>query len=73
MLSPETLESYRKMTNAERFALSMQMTRDALPFLLGGSPEQVTRKFAYLRRENDARNKNMLETIGRTDPRPDDE
>ena len=66
MLSRETLESYRRMTNAERAALTLQMCREATVFLLKGTPEQVDRKFELIRRENDERNRNMLTAIART-------
>ena len=45
MLSPETLESYRRMTNSERLRLTLQMIRQEMPYLLRGSPEQVERRF----------------------------
>ena len=66
MLSRETLESYRRMTNAERLKLTLEMTREATAFLLKGTPEQVARKFELIRRENDERNRNMLTAIART-------
>ena len=60
MLSRETLEAYRRMTNAERMALTMQMIRENMPFLLKGTPEVVDRRFELLRRQNDERTRNML-------------
>ena len=66
MLSPETLERYRRMTPGERLALSIQITQESEPYLLYGTPEQVDRKFELLRRQNDERNRNMLEAIART-------
>jgi hypothetical protein len=66
MLSRETLESYRRMTNAERLRLTLEMTRKSTAFLLKGTPEQVARKFELIRRENDERNHNMLTAIART-------
>ena len=66
MLSEETLEEYRSMTNAERLKLTLQMIRDATPFLLQGTPEQVDRRFELLRRQNDERNRRMLTGIART-------
>ena len=66
MLSRETLERYRHMTGAERLQLTLQMIRDNTPALLEGSSEIVARRFERLRRENDARNKNMLSAIART-------
>ena len=70
MLSRETLEAYRRMTSGQRLALTLQMMRENTPYLLRGSPEVVARRFALIRRENDARNKNMLTAIARTKPAP---
>jgi hypothetical protein len=66
MLSRETLDAYRRMTNAERLKLTLEMNREATAFLLKGTPEQVDRKFELIRRENDERNRNMLTAIART-------
>ena len=63
MLSKETLHAYRTMTPGERLALSMQAMREAMPYLLAGPPEQVDRRFELIRRENDARNRAMLERL----------
>ncbi len=68
MLSPETLERYRRMTVGERLALTLKLTAESEPYLLCGTPEQVHRKFELLRRENDDRNRRMLEAIARTMP-----
>jgi hypothetical protein len=66
MLSPETLERYRKMTPGERLAMTLSMIEDSEPYLLYGTPEQVNRKFELLRRENDERNRRMLAALKRT-------
>jgi hypothetical protein len=66
MLSPETLEQYRRMTNAERLKLTLKMIEESLPWLLRGTPEQVDRRFELLRRQNDERNRRMLEAFART-------
>ena len=66
MLSKETLERYRKMSISERLELTMQMMRRDWPYLLAGPEEVVRRKFELLNRENDARNRNILETLART-------
>ena len=66
MLSRETLEMYRRMTTAERLKLAIEMSDAALPYLLKGTPEQVDRRFELLRRQNDERNRRMLEGIART-------
>jgi hypothetical protein len=65
MLSRETLERYRQMTPGERLALTLKMTEEAEPYLVAGSPEIVKRRFELLNRENDARNKNIVETLRR--------
>lgn len=69
MLSREALEAYRKMTVSERARLTFEATRAAIPYLLAGTPEEVDRKFELIRRENDARNYNMLDAIGRHEER----
>ena len=66
MLSPETLEGYRRMTGSERLRLTLQMIRQEMPYLLRGTPEQIDRRFERLRQENDERNRRMLEGIART-------
>jgi hypothetical protein len=66
MLSPETLERYRQMSPGERLVLTFKLIEDAEPYLFFGTPEQVKRRFALLRRQNDVRNGNMLTGIART-------
>lgn len=63
MLSKETLEAYRQMTPSQRLALSIQAMRESMVHLLAGPPEIVDRKFELIRRENDARNRAMLERL----------
>ena len=70
MMSRETAEQYRKMTNSERYRITMEMISDAIPYLLRGTPEQVDRRFELLRRQNDERNRNMLLGIARTKDLP---
>jgi len=70
MLSRETLERYRQMTPGERLALTLKLTKESEPFLLYGTPEQVERKFELMRRENDERNRRVLEAIARTKRQP---
>ena len=69
MLSRETLEAYRRMSADQRLALTLQAMRDSLPYLLSGSPEMVDRKFELIRRENDARNRRMLERLAEAEGR----
>jgi hypothetical protein len=66
MLSPETLEQYRRMTPSERLKLTLQMIDESIPYLLKGTPEQVDRRFELLRRQNDERNLRMMTAIART-------
>ncbi len=66
MLSPETLDHYRRMSVPERIKLALRMMDEGLGYLLQGNPETVKRRFELLRRENDARNANMLTAIART-------
>ena len=65
MFSSETLDQYRRMTVGERLALSLKLTAQSEPFLAHGTPEQVDRKFELMRRENDERNRRMLEAMAR--------
>jgi hypothetical protein len=58
------------MTPGERLALTLKLTRESEPYLLYGTPEQVSRKFELMRRENDERNRRMLEAIARTKREP---
>ena len=66
MLSPETLETYRRMTPSQRLKLTLDMIPENTPHLLRGSPEVVARRFELIRRQNDERNRNMLTAIART-------
>lgn len=66
MLSPETLETYKRMTPSERLQLTFDLMRGCEQALLQGSAEQVARKFELLRRENDFRCENMLKAIAKT-------
>jgi hypothetical protein len=66
MLSPETLEEYRRMTPGQRLSLTLQMIREAEPWLLHGPPDLVDRRFELLRRQNDERNRNILQAIARS-------
>ena len=66
MLSKETIERYRQMTPSQRLALALRAMRENWPYMFEGTPEQIDRRFELLRRENDLRNKNMLEAIARS-------
>ena len=65
MLSRETLEAYRRMTPSERLVLTLQAIREAEPYLLKGSKEVVDRRFELINRENDLRNRAMLEALAK--------
>lgn len=66
MLHQETLEAYRRMTPSEKFKLTLEMIRENTPRMFRGTPEQIDRRFEILRRQNDDRNRRMLEAIART-------
>ena len=66
MLHPETLEAYRRMTPGERLQLTLEMIQENTPYLFVGTPEQVDRKFELLQRQNDERNRRMLQGLART-------
>jgi hypothetical protein len=69
MLSRQTIEAYRCMTPDERLALTLRAMRESIPYLLYGPPDVVDRKFELIRRENDARNRAMLERLAAAEGR----
>ena len=66
MLSKETLERYRRMTTSERAAIVVQSMRENWSAMFVGSDETIRKRFELLRRQNDERNRNMLEGLART-------
>jgi len=54
------------MTTSERLQLTLEMIRKNTPYLLLGTPEQVDRKFELLNRQNDDRNRRILEGLARS-------
>jgi hypothetical protein len=48
-------------------AIAFKLTDEATPYLFAGTPEQVSRRFELLRRQNDDRNRRILEGIARAD------
>jgi len=66
VLSKETLERYRRMTTSERAAVVVASMRENWPAMFAGSSEIVSRRFVLLRRQNDERNRNILEGLART-------
>lgn len=69
MLSRETLDQYRRMTDAERFRLTMLAIEENTPALFAGPPEVVARRFELLRMRNDERNRALLEGLARAEAR----
>jgi hypothetical protein len=69
MLSPQTLDDYRRMTLSERLALALEMMRAETRYLLAGPTEAVDRRFERLRSENDLRNRAMLEGLAKATKR----
>ena len=69
MLSPETLESYRKMTPSQRLKLTFELSQSAWSALLEGEPEIVARRFKRLELENDLRNRRICEGLRRAENR----
>ena len=70
MLSRQTVEAYRRMTPSQRLALTLQAMRDSVPYLLRGPKEVVERRFELIRRENNLRNRQMLEGLARAEGLP---
>ncbi len=66
MLSRATLRTYQQMTVGERLKLACEMSDEAALDLLKRPPEVLARRFELLRRQNDARNRRMLEGLART-------
>lgn len=64
-LSREEIEKYRKMTVADKFRLTVKLTEEHLAKLLAGPPEVADKFFEEVRRENDERNRAMLEAFAR--------
>jgi len=67
MLSPEKLEEYRRMPLDAKLALTLELIRENTPYLLKGSREVIDRRFALLQRENDLRNRNILQALARSE------
>jgi hypothetical protein len=54
------------MTPGERLKLACEMSDQAALDLLSGPPYVVAKRFELLRRQNDERNRPMLEGVART-------
>ncbi|HUY36037.1 MAG TPA: hypothetical protein VMV69_25080 [Pirellulales bacterium] len=61
---------YRSMTPGERLQLTLRMIDEAMPFLFAGPADVVSRRFELIRRQNDERNRLMLEGIARSKGMP---
>jgi hypothetical protein len=70
MLSPESIEIYRRMTPGQRMKMTLEMIEENWPALFRGPKELVDRRFELLRRENDERNRRMLTAIAMTRKSP---
>lgn len=69
MLSPETLESYRRMSPSQRLRLTMDLSRSAWSALSEGIEQIVARRFLRLEQENDYRNRMICEALRRSEER----
>ncbi|HKB05866.1 MAG TPA: hypothetical protein VKD90_26965 [Gemmataceae bacterium] len=68
MLSPEAARRIRAMSVADRLRLTLRMIDEGIPFLTRGAPDEVRWRFDRLRKENDDRNRRVLEALARTRP-----
>ena len=59
MLSPETLETYRRMTASQRLQLTLELCRSAWRALDAGDPRIVERRYLRLAQENEQRNQRI--------------
>ena len=66
MMSRETAEQWRRLTNGDRLRIVLEMIRESTPDLLRGDPAVVDRRFELLRRQNDERNRRMREGFARS-------
>ncbi|XZE20379.1 hypothetical protein SH449x_000247 [Pirellulaceae bacterium SH449] len=63
MLSPETLESYRRMKPGERLRLTLDLCDSAWPAMLQGKTDIIERRFQRLREENESRNQAICKAL----------
>jgi hypothetical protein len=67
MLSQHSIAAYLAMSPSERLAITLNACRRHDPCLLVGLSEaHVDRKFELIRRENDARNANLIAAFKRS-------
>jgi hypothetical protein len=67
MLSPETLELYRRMTPAQRLRLTFELCRSAWSALNEGDPRIVERRYLRLAQENELKNQRICEGLRRAE------
>jgi len=67
MLSQQSIDAYLAMSPGERLKITLEACRRHDPCLLVGlSEEHIDRKFELIRRENDARNENLIAAFNRS-------
>ena len=69
MLSEQTLDEYRRMTPAERLALTLELTGENEPYLYAGDPQIVARRLQRLTEESALYNERILRGIARSEGR----
>jgi hypothetical protein len=66
MLSQQSVSHYLSLTPGERLKITLEACRRHEPCLLIGEPDHVDRKFELIRRENEARNANLIAAFKRS-------
>jgi hypothetical protein len=72
VLSEEERERYRRMTVAERFQLTAELTEKHFAKVLRARPQLRDRWFELIRRENDDFNRALCEGLARAEGRTQD-
>jgi hypothetical protein len=67
MLSPETLEAYRRMTPEQRLRLTLELCQSAWRGLNEGDPVIVERRYMRLAQENEMRNQRICDGLRRAE------
>jgi hypothetical protein len=63
MLSMERLEAYRRMTPAEKWAVTVELIEGGWRMLLSLPPEELDRRLEIMRREHQAVNDAVVNTL----------
>jgi hypothetical protein len=71
MLSQRQLDEYRRMTPGQRLTMTLRAIDEHTPALSAGPPEIAKRRFLAIRKENDARNRAILEKLAEADDEGD--